>query len=53
MKNKKIRILYTIPNFDTAGSGIALMKLITGLDKELFDISIALSITRVVSISRM
>lgn len=46
MKNKKIRILYTIPNFDTAGSGIALMKLITGLDKELFDISIAVNHTR-------
>lgn len=46
MKNKKIRILYTIPNFDTAGSGIALMKLITGLDKELFDISIVVNHTR-------
>lgn len=42
----KIRILYTIPNFDTAGSGIALMKLITGLDKGVFDISIAVNHTR-------
>ncbi|SVD09240.1 uncharacterized protein METZ01_LOCUS362094, partial [marine metagenome] len=27
MKNNKIKILYTIPNFDTAGSGIPLFKI--------------------------
>lgn len=32
-----IRIVYTIPNFDTAGSGIALMKLITELDRSRFE----------------
>lgn len=34
---RKIRILYTIPNFDTAGSGIALMKMCTRLDRNLFE----------------
>ncbi len=34
---KKIRIIYTIPNFDTCGSGVALMKLIIGLDKSKFE----------------
>ena len=34
---KKIRIAYTIPNFDTAGSGIALLKLAAGLDRNLFE----------------
>ena len=34
---KRIRIAYTIPNFDTAGSGIALMKLATRLDRNLFE----------------
>jgi glycosyltransferase involved in cell wall biosynthesis len=33
---RKIRILYAIPNFDTAGSGVALMKLVTGLDRSRF-----------------
>jgi glycosyltransferase involved in cell wall biosynthesis len=33
---KKIRILYTIPNFDTAGSGLALIKLASNLNKERF-----------------
>jgi len=33
----KIKILYTIPNFNTAGSGIALMKLISRLDKSRFE----------------
>lgn len=33
---RKIRILYAIPNFDTAGSGVALMKLVTGLDPSRF-----------------
>jgi len=34
---RKIRIAYTIPNFDTAGSGIALLKLVTRLDRQRFD----------------
>jgi glycosyltransferase involved in cell wall biosynthesis len=34
---KRIRILYTIPNFDTAGSGIALLKLASRLDKDRFE----------------
>lgn len=34
---KRIRILYTIPNFDTAGSGIALLKMASRLDKNLFE----------------
>jgi glycosyltransferase involved in cell wall biosynthesis len=34
---RKIRIAYTIPNFDTAGSGIALFKLCSSLDRNLFD----------------
>lgn len=39
--NRKIRILYTIPNFDTAGSGKVLYDLAKGLDSECFEISIA------------
>jgi glycosyltransferase involved in cell wall biosynthesis len=38
---KKIKILYTIPNFDTAGSGKVLYDLAKGLDKEKFEVSIA------------
>ncbi len=34
---KKIKILYTIPNFDTAGSGKALLNLALGLDKDQFE----------------
>jgi len=34
---KKIRILYTIPNFDTAGSGKALLNIALSLNKELFE----------------
>ena len=33
----KIRILYTIPNFDTAGSGKALFNIATRLDKNIFE----------------
>lgn len=33
----KIKILYTIPNFDTAGSGKALLNLALGLDKDQFE----------------
>jgi glycosyltransferase involved in cell wall biosynthesis len=41
--NKKIKILYTIPNFDTAGSGKVLYDLAKGLDKEKFEVIIACS----------
>lgn len=37
----KIKILFTIPNFDTAGSGKALLKVAERLDKELFEPHIA------------
>jgi glycosyltransferase involved in cell wall biosynthesis len=37
----KIKILYTIPNFDTAGSGKVLYDLAKGLDKEKFEVQIA------------
>ena len=35
-KSKKIKILFTIPNFDSAGSGKALLKVALSLNKELF-----------------
>ena len=38
---KRIRILFTIPNFNTAGSGKALLNLAKGLDKTQFDAHIA------------
>lgn len=34
---KKIRVLFTIPNFDTAGSGKALLNIAKGLDAEIFE----------------
>jgi glycosyltransferase involved in cell wall biosynthesis len=34
---KRIRILYAIPNFDTASTGNAMLKLATNLDKDLFE----------------
>lgn len=37
IKMRKIKILYTIPNFDTAGSGKALLNLALGLDKNKFE----------------
>lgn len=37
MKDKKIKILYTIPNFNTAGSGKALINVISKLDKNVFE----------------
>lgn len=40
---KKLKILYTIPNFDTAGSGKVLYDLAKGLDKEHFEVHIACS----------
>ena len=41
LKKKKLKILFTIPNFDTAGSGIPLFKLASQLDREKFDPEIA------------
>ncbi|WP_051238697.1 glycosyltransferase [Gaetbulibacter saemankumensis] len=38
---KKIKILFTIPNFDTAGSGKVVYDLARGLDKALFEVHIA------------
>ncbi len=34
--NKKISILFTIPNFETAGSGREMLNIIDGLDKSIF-----------------
>ena len=34
---RKIRILYTIPNFDTAGSGKALLNIALSLNKDIFE----------------
>ena len=39
--SNKLRILFTIPNFDTAGSGLALFNIAKQLDKSLFDPQIA------------
>ena len=36
-KQKKIKILFTIPNFDTAGSGKALLNIAKRLDRTRFD----------------
>src|SRR5690554_1609669 len=41
--NKRIRVLYTIPNFNTAGSGKVVYDLANGLDKTKFDVEIACS----------
>ncbi|MFC4739542.1 glycosyltransferase [Flavobacterium ponti] len=40
---KKIKVLYTIPNFDTAGSGKVLYDLAKGLDAAKFEVMIACS----------
>jgi glycosyltransferase involved in cell wall biosynthesis len=37
MKSKKIKILYTIPNFDTAGSGKVVYDLVKNIDKTKFE----------------
>lgn len=42
----KIKILYTIPNFDTAGSGKVVYDLIKGLDKEKCEVEVACSSDR-------
>lgn len=39
----RIKILYTIPNFDTAGSGKVVYDLVKGLDKDEFEVEIACS----------
>jgi glycosyltransferase involved in cell wall biosynthesis len=44
--NRKIKILYTIPNFDTSGSGKVLFDLAKELDKDKFDVIIACSSAR-------
>ncbi len=41
MSTKKIRILFTISNFNTAGSGKVVYDLVRGLDSSKFDIEIA------------
>jgi glycosyltransferase involved in cell wall biosynthesis len=43
---KKLKILYTIPNFDTAGSGKVVYDLVKGLDKERFAPEILVKHTR-------
>jgi len=40
-KDRKIKVLFTIPNFDTAGSGKALLKIAINLDSNLFEPHIA------------
>jgi len=37
MTSKKIKILYTIPNFDTAGSGKVVYDLVKNLDRAIFE----------------
>lgn len=39
-----LKILYTIPNFNTAGSGRALLNIAKGLDKNKFEVHIACKI---------
>ncbi|MGJ8593512.1 MAG: glycosyltransferase family 4 protein [Aquaticitalea sp.] len=41
MDGRKIKILYTIPNFNTAGSGKVVYDLAKGLNKERFEVSFA------------
>lgn len=40
-KTKRLRVLFTIPNFDTAGSGKALLKVASRLNPYRFDVQIA------------
>lgn len=40
-KHRKIKILYSIPNFDTAGSGKVLYDLAKGLNKDKFEVLIS------------
>ena len=39
--SKRIKILYTIPNFDTAGSGKALLNIAKKLNPDKFEVEIA------------
>lgn len=41
--NRKLKVLYTIPNFNTAGSGKVLYDLANGLDASKFEVHIACS----------
>lgn len=43
---RKIKVLLTIPNFDTAGSGKVVYDLANNLDRNLFDVEIAVSHNR-------
>ena len=43
---KRIKVLLTIPNFDTAGSGKVVYDLANNLDKEIFEVEIACSHNR-------
>jgi len=45
-KRDKIKILYTIPNFDTAGSGKVVYDLVKGLNKSLYEVELACSSNR-------
>ncbi len=45
-KPEKIKILFTIPNFDTAGSGKVVYDLVKELDKEKFEVEVACSSNR-------
>jgi len=46
MAQKKIKILYTIPNFDTAGSGKVVYDLVKNLDRSIFEPEICCFHTR-------
>ena len=39
-KHQRIKILYSIPNFDTAGSGKALLKVAQNLNRDVFEVHI-------------
>lgn len=43
--SKKIRILYTIPNFDTAGSGKSVYDLVKNIDRSIFEPEICVTRT--------
>ncbi|SRX75618.1 glycosyltransferase family 4 protein [Aequorivita antarctica] len=49
----KIKILYTIPNFDTAGSGKVVYDLVKGLDRKIFEVEVACSSNRGAFFSEM
>ena len=44
--SKRIKVLYTIPNFHTAGSGKSVYDLVKGLDKNIFDPEICIFHTK-------